>query len=501
MSQFFEKNKRKSLVGLLFFFRGKKRVAPLVLVAVALASGVVLWPSVQSHVNWPPRIARVLNAVQTRSLDFPGLTREMFSSKARQDATSRIVLPGSTAASYPGQSSMGLVKGAAEALKAPGPTADRLGGKTVRALARPVNARGVPSAVPLSEEEMKSGLAQADFARIITAGEAAAPAAADAGNGPGAAALDGSAAGQPESRILLAGTGGYGGARAVDAGPGGLVQRMMDTRRRSLAGGGSLAGTGGQLGRLSAFSQQKGVQVVNLWNSGQGPRCDQAVDALCDLVVTRTVSKAGRDSIEQCIGCAMEPGAHLAATSYDGKSMRQSGVVTKSDEPTPIDDGDYVDSLMTSGEQLRDKINGCDELYSGRSMGNDSRNLSAAAYMAQQGPIIKLLQAMTAPAQQACEEVKNNYYLWVTACPVAGYAQEILTQKYSEYTKWCEAQNIAAKADAGQCQFRTAQSFECSSPQEWNDLLNPTMNEWTLPARPAPPAPPPASGGSSSTTE
>ncbi len=456
MSQFFERNKRKGLMALLFFFRNRKNDAvPLVLLAVAGASGLMLLPSVQSHVSWPLPIARALHvAVHMGSPDFPDMGRAIFAAKARQDASSRIFLLGYAAGSYPGQSSLALVAGAADLLKAPRPTAERLGGKTIQGLASPANPRGVPTAVALTAEEMKSGLANADPTALI------AGTATSAGAGP-------------ENRILLAEAGGYSGARAVDAGPGGLVQRMMDTRERSLAGGRNLIGAGGQLSRLSAFSQQKGVQVVNAWNSGQGPRCDQAADALCDLVVARTYSKGGKKYMDQCPSCPKEPGAHMASISFDGHSLLQSGVVTASDEATPIDNGSYVDSLMTSGEDLANKINGCDDVAAAL-----SQSAGSAGMMASLGEQVSMrsrqLKSDEDLADASRVDCHNGHPL---SCGQAAYytLQAYFEMRLplpglqsiqDEYLADCQAYQL--REAQGICAFRDNPSFVCESPEEQN---------------------------------
>jgi len=470
MSRFFDKNKRKSLVLLLLLFREKKGVAPLVLLAVAGASGLILWPSVQSHVTWPAPMARAWSLLRPGAPDFPGLARTMFAAKARQDASSRIAFSGALGLSYyaqGGQSSMELLKGSADALKAPGPTADRLGGKTVRGLARPVNPRGVPTAVPLTEAEMQSGLAKADSARAVTAGEAAAEAAGD-----------GSRQGGPESRILLADTTGFSGGRVLGATVGGLAQRLAQIRQKSLDGGKNLTAAGGQLGRLTAFAQQKGVRIVNAWNSGQGPQCDQAVDALCELVVARTYSKAGKDNMEKCPTCAKETGSHMAATSFDGKSKKQSGVITSSDEGTPIDNGGYVNSLMQSGGEVRDKIHGCDDIMAAKALDQGA----AAKQMREWSTVVKEKYRDTRQQESLCDLTGCKSYcplssctgpplpppLQVAACsacrllgPCALVCQGVpamkqeLQELQDTYTSYVAQFNTIGEQEASNCNFRT----------------------------------------------
>ncbi|MBI5239453.1 MAG: hypothetical protein HY926_03200 [Elusimicrobia bacterium] len=480
MNRFFERNKKKGLVGLLYLIHEKKKVVTLVFLAVAGTSGFMMVQSVRTDTPWPAPIKRALQAVHLDTAG-PDAGRAVFSSKAREDAVSRIVLPGSVAGSRSGVVSTEMVQGGAQVLQARNLDAERLGGKTVQSVRRPENAGGVPPAIPLSEAEMKSGLARGDAAAVVRAGEAGQdeePAGTGPDRGPDRGQAD---TPPPPNRIMVAG-GDMGGARAVDPGPGGLVQRMTDSQNRSLGGGGSL-GRGGQLGRLSAFSQEKGVRIINAWNAGAGPGCDQGDNALCELVVARASSRAGKKSLESCASCPKESGTHMAATSFDGKSRKQAGIVTSSEETPPSLDGQYVDALLTEGDQFYDKINHCDDVVQSsleQLRGLKGAVLNAGAAVA--GPYETAGELQTA-ANDACAAFNACMSDCPALCAVAClgawiyaatrgaqayiYQMQVLEPKYQDYADACSAYNSAAGQLSTCDQGDMVSMFRCRAEDEW----------------------------------
>lgn len=481
MSRFFERNKRKGLVGLLYLFHEKKKVAALVLVAVAGSSGFVLLQTVGRDARWPAPVARVLKAVHLGPSDGADAPRAVFSSKSGQEAVSRSTLSGGATGSRPGVSSMEMVQGGSDVLQAKTPSAERLGGKTVQAVGRPVNARGEPPAIPLSEAEMKSGLARGDAATVVRAGESGgggedAPAGSGPGGGQGASEAE-----APANRMLVAG-GEMGGARAVNSGPGGLVQRMTDAKNRSLGGGGGRGG-GGQVGRLSAFSQEKGVRIINAWNAGQGPGCDQTDNALCELVVARAASRAGKKSLENCPSCPKESGTHMAATSFDGKSRKQAGVVTSSEETPPNLDGQYVDSLMREGGQFYDKINNCDNVLQSateRLRGLQGKVLEAGAAVARPYERAQVLQREADEACHAfyacldschalCSIACMGAWVYATTRGMEAYLFQLyrLEPKYERYADACQNYNATALSGDVCDQGDVISGFRCRAEDEF----------------------------------
>lgn len=479
MSQFFDRNKKKGLVGLLYLFREKKKVATLVLVAVAGGGGAIATVLSQGRARFPAPVVRMLRAVHLAPPEGADSRRPAFSSKAAEDAAGRITMPGSAAGSRPGVSSMEMVQGGSSVLQAKTPSAERLGGKTIQGVGRPENARGIPPGIPLSESEMKGGLARGDAAAVVRAGEAREAEEAGGGGSGGGRGVAASTA--PASRILVA-EAEMSGARAVRSGPGGLVQRMSEARSRSLGGSGA-AGGGGQLGRLSAFSQEKGVRIINAWNAGQGPSCDQANDPLCELVVARAASKAGAKSLTNCPSCPKESGTHMAATSFDGKSRKQAGVVTSDDETPPDLDGQYVDSLIKEGEQFYDKINNCDDVV--QSSVEQLRGLKGAVLAA--GTAVsrpyEISQEMQTAANEACAAFNACMADCSALCSVAClgawiyatargaqayyYQMQVLEPMYQTYADACSSYNAAA-SQLNVCDDGDAISqFSCRAESEF----------------------------------
>jgi hypothetical protein len=283
--------------------------------------------------------------------------------------------------------------------------------------------------------------------------------------------------------------GDMGGARAVNSGPGGLVQRMTEARNRSLGGS---SGGGGQLGRLSAFSQEKGVRIINAWNAGAGPGCDQTDNALCELVVARAGSKAGAKNMESCPSCPKETGTHMAATSFDGKSRRQSGVVTSSDEAPPEVDGSYVDSLIKDGEQLYDKINNCDDAMS--SFVQKLNNLSGAVSKtgARVREDYRIVKGYSDKSDQWCQSFYACMADCSTLCSLACggflltastygsmayfYQQKFLRPSYEEYKDACDIYNLAREQET--CKDMSLTRFQCGGEEEFEDVKQ--LRHWQM---------------------
>ena len=472
MSQFFERNKKKGLVGLLALFQEKKKVATLVLVAV-VGSGGVIAAIVGGRARFPAPVVKMLRAVHLAPPEGADLRRPAFSSKAAEGAAGRIYVPGSTAGSRPGVSSMDMVAGGNSVLQSQTPSAERLGGKTIQGVGRPENARGIPPGIPLSESEMKGGLARGDAAAVVRTGEAG----EDEGAGGGGRGVAASTA--PASRILVSGA-EMSGARAVRSGPGGLVQRMSESRSRSLGGG---AGGGGQLGRMSAFSQEKGVRILNAWNAGQGPNCDQSNDPLCELVVARAASKAGAKSLTNCPSCPKESGTHMAATSFDGKSRKQAGVVTSDDETPPDLDGQYVDSLIQEGDQFYEKINSCDDILQSTTEKLKGLQDNVLASGSAANKPYQELKDLESQADEACAAfsacMESCHALCSLACAGAfiyaaqrgaeAYFYQIFKfePKYQDYADACVAYNDAASTSQVCESGQGVSMFQCRAEEEF----------------------------------